>query len=59
MPSPLHDPNLPPELKIVILIYILAFVLPEIIDKMPQGKRLQASWLLKQLHSNCEQDKPK
>ncbi len=51
----LHDPNLEPEYKILILMYILLVVLPEILDEMPEiyqdNPRLQASWLLKQLNT--------
>lgn len=51
----LHNPNLEPEYKIIILMYILLVVLPEIIDEMPveyeENPRLQASWLLKQLNA--------
>jgi len=51
----LNNSDLEPELKIIILIYILAYVLPEILNKMPEicqdNKKLQAAWLMKELKS--------
>ena len=51
----LNDPDLEPELKIIILLYIFAYVLPEILDKMPEicqdNDSLKRAWLLKELKS--------
>ena len=51
----LHDPNLDTDAKILILFYILIYVLPELLDKMPEicrtNKNLQKAWLLKELNS--------
>ena len=32
----LHDPNLDTDAKILILFYILVYVLPELLDEMPE-----------------------
>ncbi len=51
----LNDPNLDPDIKLLILFYILVYVLPELLDKMPEicqtDKKLQRAWLLKELKS--------
>ena len=51
----LNDPDLEPELKIIILLYIFAYVLPEILDKMPEicqdNDSLKRACLLKELKS--------
>ena len=54
----LHDANIEPEIKILILIYILAYVLPDILDRMPeicnQSKKAKINWLFKELHTKSE-----
>jgi|LULM01.1.fsa_nt_gb hypothetical protein len=51
----LNDPNLDPDTKILILFYIIMYVLPELLNEMPEicqdNKKLQAAWLLKELKS--------
>lgn len=50
----LNDPDLEFELKVIILIYIFAYVLPEILNEMPEicrtDDKLKAAWLLKKLN---------
>ena len=47
----LNNPNLNPEIKVIILIYIFAYVLPEILNEMPEiykeDNKLRAAWLVK------------
>ena len=54
----LNNPNLKPEIKVIILIYFFAYVLPEILNEMPEiykeDNKLRAAWLVKKLHQNCE-----
>jgi hypothetical protein len=51
----LNDPDIEPEIKIIILLYIFAYVLPKILDEMPEicktNNKLRAAWLLKELKS--------
>ena len=51
----LHDPNLDTDTKILILFYILVYVLPELLNEMPEicrtDKRLQRAWLLSKIKS--------
>ena len=53
-----NNPDIDPDLKIFILLYIFAFVLPKILEDIPEiykdSKRTRASYFLKLLHSNCE-----
>ena len=53
-----NNPDIDPDLKIFILLYIFAFVLPKILKDIPEiyrdNKRTKASYLLKLLYSNCE-----
>lgn len=54
----LHNPDLEPEIKILILLYILTCVLPEMLDEIPEiyrdNGKLEAAYLTKKLHQNCE-----
>jgi len=54
----LHNADLDSDFKIFILLYIFAFVLPQMLEEMPEiyktSKRLKASYLLKKLKPNCE-----
>ena len=51
----LNNPDIEPEIKIIILLYIFAYVLPEILNRMPEicksNDKLRAAWLLKELKS--------
>jgi hypothetical protein len=51
----LNDPDIEPEIKILILLYIFAYVLPEILNEIPEicrsNDKLRAAWLLKKLKS--------
>ena len=49
----LTDPNLNTEIKILVLIYILCYVLPELLNEMPEiyrgDNKMEAAWLLKNI----------
>ena len=49
----LYDPNLNTEIKILVLMYILCYALPEMLNEMPEiyqeDNKLQAAWLLKNI----------
>ena len=53
-----NNPDIDSDLKIFILLYIFAFVLPKILNEMPEiykaNKRTKASYFLKLLVLNCE-----
>lgn len=53
-----NNPEIDSDLKIFILLYIFAFVLPKILNEIPEiyreSRRTKASYLLKLLVLNCE-----
>ena len=54
----LNNPDIDSDLKIFILLYIFAFILPKILNEIPEiyreNKRTKASYFLKLLALNCE-----
>lgn len=53
-----NNPDIEPDFKLFILCYIFAYVLPQILNEMPEiyqdDPRARASWLTKKLAKNCE-----
>ena len=60
----LHNANIEPETKILILMYIIYVVLPDMLDEMPeicfQNNRAARSWLLyyKLRTNKCQISRP-